>query len=278
LKDKYSVAILSAALECSRSGYYDWRSLGRPNHKKFNEKIAMLTAEIHNARPIYGIERIRMVLKRKYGLVISNKTVHRYMKILAIRSVIRSKKKYGPVKPHFTPNLIKRDFSTTGPNQKWSIDVTYLNSKDGVEYLCAIKDMFDKTIIAHTISNKNDNELVLSAVNKAIDKVRKRHRQGLIIHSDQGSQFGSIDYAEKLRRTSIRRSLSFRGTCVDNSPIESFFSALKSECISQNRNRTRHETRRLIEAYIAFYHGERFQKGLNEMTPAEYRRQYYCLI
>jgi putative transposase len=263
-------------LDCSRSGYYDWICLGRPEHKKFNGKIALLVAQIHHSRPIYGIERIRMVLKRKYGLVISNKTVHRYMKILAIRSVIRSKKKYGPVKPHFTPNLIKRNFSTTGPNQKWSVDVTYLNSKDGIEYLCAIKDMFDKTIVAHAISNKNDNELVLSAVTKAIGKVRSPHRPGLIIHSDQGSQFGSVDYAEKLRKAAILRSLSFQGTCVDNSPIESFFSALKSECIRQNRGRTRHETRRLVETYIAFYHNERFQKGLNEMTPAEYRRHYYC--
>lgn len=216
------------------------------------------------------------MLRRKCGLVTSNKTVHRYMKVLGIRSVIRIKRKYGPVKTHFTPNLIKRDFTTTGPNQKWSVDVTYLNSKDGVEYLCAIKDMFDKTIVAHHISNKNDNHLVLTAVGAAIAHVPLGSRPGLIIHSDQGSQFVSVDYSEMLATAGIQRSLSYKGTCVDNSPIESFFSALKSECLRLRQGRSRLETRQLIKSYLGFYHNDRFQKGLNEMTPAEYRRHYYC--
>jgi Transposase and inactivated derivatives len=188
------------------------------------------------------------------------------------------KRKYGSVKTNFTPNLIKRDFATTGPNQKWSIDVTYLNSQDGVEYLCAIKDMFDKTIVAHRISNKNDNPLVLATLSDAITKVSLNSRPDLILHSDQGSQFVSVDYAEKLTNAGIQRSLSYRGTCVDNSPIESFFSALKSECLRLIRGRSRHQTRQLVKSYLDFYHEERFQKGLNEMTPAEYRRHHYCLI
>lgn len=268
--------LLCAALRCSRSGYYDWVRLGRPKHKRFNAALSLLVARIHSSSPIYGVDRIGIVLRRKYGLVTSNKTVHRYMKVLGIRSVIRIKRKYGPVKTHFTPNLIKRNFATTGPNQKWSVDVTYLNSKDGVEYLCAIKDMFDKTIVAHHISNKNDNELVLAAVDDAIAKVPLGRRPGLIIHSDQGSQFVSVDYAEKLESAIIQRSLSYKGTCVDNSPIESFFSALKSECLRLTRGRSRHQTRQLVKSYLDFYHNERFQKGLNEMTPAEYRRHHYC--
>jgi putative transposase len=272
------VILLCAVLRCSRSGYYDWIRLGRPKHKKFNAALSSLVAQIHGAWPIYGVDRIGMVLKRKYGLITSNKTVHRYMKVLGIRSVIRIKRKYGPVKTHFTPNLIQRDFTTTGPNQKWSVDVTYLNSKDGVEYLCAIKDMFDKTIVAHHISNKNDNQLVLAAVDDAIAHVPLGSRLDLIIHSDQGSQFVSGDYTQKLKSASVQRSLSYKGTCVDNSPIESFFSALKSECLRLRRGRSRQQTRQLVKSYLDFYHNERFQKGLNEMTPAEYRRHHYCLI
>lgn len=259
--------LLCAALRCSRSGYYDWVRLGRPKYKRFNAAFSSLVARIHSSCPIYGVDRIGIVLRRKYGLVTSNKTVHRYMKVLGIRSVIRIKRKYGPVKTHFTPNLIKRNFTTTGPNQKWSVDVTYLNSKDGVEYLCAIKDMFDKTIVAHHISNKNDNELVLAAVEDAIAQVPLGRRPGLIIHSDQGSQFVSVDYAEKLKSAIIQRSLSYKGTCVDNSPIESFFSALKSECLRLQRGRSRQQTRQLVKSYLDFYHEERFQKGLSQHHP-----------
>lgn len=269
---------MCSVLKCSRSGYYDWIDLGRPEHKNFNPGLATLVGRIHKERPIYGVARILIVLKRKYGLVISNKTVYRYMKILRIRSVIRVRRKYGSVKVHFTPNLIRRDFTTTGPNQKWSVDVTYLPSKDGVEYLCAIKDMFDKTIVAHNISNKNDIDLVLKAVNQALIGIPLHNRPGLIIHSDQGSQFLSNDYAKTLEEFSVKRSLSYKGTCVDNSPIESFFSSFKSECLRLERNRTRLITRELVKSYIDFYHNERFQKGLNEMTPVEYRRHHYCFI
>lgn len=138
--------------------------------------------------------------------------------------------------------------------------------------------MFDKTIVAHSISNKNDNELVLAALDEAIAQVPLVSRPDLILHSDQGSQFVSVDYVEALEGASIRRSLSYKGTCVDNSPIESFFSALKSESLSLRRGRSRRETRQIVKSYLDFYHNQRFQKGLNEMTPAEYRRHHYCLI
>jgi putative transposase len=194
------------------------------------------------------------------------------MKLHKIQSIIRRKKKpYSKIKHHEIPNLIKRDFNAIAPNQKWSIDVTYIHTTVGVEYLCAIKDMFDKSIVSYNSSRFNDNELVLTALKRAIKKVPYIARKNLIIHSDQGSQFTSAAYKHQLKKNQIQHSVSYKGSCVDNVPIESWFSALKTECIYLSGRFDRLVARKLIKNYIRFYNKERLQLQLKELTPYEYR-------
>jgi len=219
-----------------------------------------------------GIVRLRMNIKKNYGVTISKKTIYRYMQLHHIQSVIRRKKKrYSKVQHHTIPNLIKRDFNASAPNQKWSIDVTYIHTAGGVEYLCAIKDMYDKSIVSYNSSRFNDNELVITALDGAIKKIPYISRKGLIIHSDQGSQFTSLAYGLKLKKHKIQHSVSYRGSCVDNVPIESWFSALKTECIYLNNNIDRKTAQKLIDAYIKYYNYERLQEQLNELAPNEFR-------
>jgi transposase InsO family protein len=216
-----------------------------------------------------------MNIKTIYGIQLKNSTIYRYMKIMNISSIIRKKKKkYSKVKHHKIPNLIKRDFNATKPNQKWSIDITYIHTISGVEYLCAIKDMYDKSIVSYNQSRFMDNELVITTVKQAIKNVPYKQRKKLILHSDQGTHFTGKEYGLLLKHNKIRRSCSYKGSCVDNVPIESFFSALKTECIYLYKNITRELAKTLVDDYIKYYNFDRFQEKLKELSPIQYRLQF----
>lgn len=264
--------LLCSILKCSKSGYYQWVKTGRPTYKSFNTTISDMVFKQYFKDNRQGIVRLRMNIKKNYGVILSKKTIYRYMQLHHIQSVIRrKKKKYSKVQHHSIPNLIKRKFNASSSNEKWSIDVTYVHTTAGIEYLCAIKDMYDKSIISYNVSRFNDNQLVLTALDNALNKIPYISRQGLIIHSDQGHQFTSLAYGLKLRQNRIMHSVSYRGSCVDNVPIESWFSALKTECIYLNDKLDRQKARELIDAYIKYYNYERLQEQLNELTPIEFR-------
>ncbi len=216
-----------------------------------------------------------MNIKAIYKVKLTNSLIYRYMKILNISSIIRKKKKkYSKVKHHKIPNLIKREFNAERPNQKWSIDITYIHTISGVEYLCCIKDMFDKSIVSYNQSKYMDNDLVLGTVKEAIRIVPFKQRKGLTLHSDQGFHFTGAQYGLLLKYNKIKRSCSYKGSCVDNVPIESFFSALKTECIYLYKNITRELSKILVDDYIKYYNYYRFQEKLKELTPIQYRTQF----
>lgn len=264
--------LLCSILKCSKSGYYQWIKAGRPTHKAFNNSVSEMVLDQYSKDNRQGIARLRMNIKKNYCVTLSNKIIYRYMQLHHIQSVIRRKKKrYSKVQHHTIPNLIKRDFNASAPNQKWSIDVTYIHTAGGIEYLCAIKDMYDKSIVSYNLSRFNDNELVLTALDSAIKNVPCTSRKGLIIHSDQGSQFTSLAYGLKLKKHKIQHSVSYRGSCVDNVPIESWFSALKTECIYLNGKIDRQIAKELTDTYVEYYNYERLQEQLNELAPMEFR-------
>lgn len=195
------------------------------------------------------------------------------MRLNHVQSIIRKKKrKYSKVKHHQIPNLLQRDFSTTHPNQKWSIDISYLFPKGKNLYICAIKDLYDKSIVAYTISNRNDNKLVLDTLEAALKGVSLEQRVGLILHSDQGTQFTSHPYKEVLNRNQVMHSVSYKGSCVDNVPIESWFSALKTESIYLYKQLTPERMIEIVQSYVKYYNEVRFQEQLKELTPIQFRQ------
>ena len=267
--------MLCLILKCSRSGYYSWIKLGRPKYKKYDESIEKLILEQYSKDNRQGIRRLRMNIKAIYRVKLTNGAIYRYMKLMNIESIIRKKKKkYSKVEHHKIPNLIKQDFNASRPNEKWSIDITYIHTISGVEYLCAIKDMYDKSIVSYNQSRFMDNLLVLGVVKQAISNVAYKQRKGLVLHSDQGAHFTSKDYGLLLKHNKIKRSCSYKGSCVDNVPIESFFSALKTECIYLYKNITRELSKVLVDNYIYEYNHLRFQEKLKEMTPIKYRSHF----
>ena len=272
LRDKYSVNILCKVLECSKSGYYDWIKLGRPENKAFKESTNELVVKMHEKNKTWGIRQIRMQIKKIYGLIVTNFAVYRYMRLNDIQSITRKKThRYSKLPHHQIPNLLQRNFTTFCSNCKWSIDISYIFATDGVKYLCAIKDMYDKSIIAYTISRFMDLKLVLDTVQKAINKVPFEQRQNLILHSDQGFHFTNIVYQKLLADNNIIQSISAKGSSVDNVPIESFFSTLKSECIYLTKNLKVKDIDETIDKFIEYYNNERLQEKIKELTPLEFR-------
>lgn len=272
LKHRYPIAKLCRVLQCSRNGYYSWIKLGRPEFKAFNPTTNHIVLQQYLKDTRQGIRRLRMNIKKVYGVCLTNGTVYRYMRLNHVQSVIRKKKrKYDKLRHHHIPNLLQRDFSTTASNQKWSIDITYLFPLGRRLYICAIKDLYDKSIIAYTLSIKNDNQIVLDTLFKACRAVPKVERKQLIIHSDQGYQFTSKPYKDILNDNCITHSVSYKGSCVDNVPIESWFSALKTESIYLYKHLTEEKMREVVSDYVLYYNEERSQEQLKELTPIQYR-------
>ena len=272
IKDKYPITKLCKILCCSKSGYYDWVKAGKPSFKAFDEKTNQIILEMYNKHPERGIRSIRMNIKRKYGVILTNYTVYRYMLINNIQATSRRKTHgYSKLPHHNIPNLLRRNFTTDRPNKKWSIDISYIFAHNGLKYLCAIKDMYDKSIISYSISHWIDLNLVIDTIDKAINLVPAKQRENLILHSDQGWHFTHWRYVRKLKENNITQSISAKGSSVDNVPIESFFSCLKSECIYRIDNLDVSDIDSTISNFIDYYNNERLQEKIKELTPMEYR-------
>lgn len=195
------------------------------------------------------------------------------MQINQIKSITRKRThRYSKIQHHTIPNLIKRNFNCNYPNEKWSIDISYIFAHNGIIYLCAIKDMFDKSIIAYNISNFLDLKLVLDTV-KQILNIPKVQRKNVILHSDQGWHFTNWQYIKLLKENNITQSISSKGSCIDNIPIESFFSILKSECIYLEKNLLKINIENVVKSFIWYYNNERLQEKTQELSPFEFRQQ-----
>jgi transposase InsO family protein len=272
LRGKYSVNILCKVLECSKSGYYDWIKLGRPENKAFKESTNELVVKMYEKNKTWGIRQIRMQIKKIYSLIVTNFAVYRYMRLNDIQSITRKKThRYSKLPHHQIPNLLQRNFTTFCSNCKWSIDISYIFATDGVKYLCAIKDMYDKSIISYKISKTLDLSFVLNTVQQAVNIVPFEQRRNLILHSDQGFHFTNIVYQKLLADNNIIQSISAKGSSVDNVPIESFFSTLKSECLYLIKNLKVKDIDETIDKFIEYYNNERLQEKIKELTPFEFR-------
>ena len=272
LRGKYSVNILCKVLECSKSGYYDWIKLGRPENKAFKESTNELVVKMHEKNKTWGIRQIRMQIKKIYSLIVTNFAVYRYMRLNDIQSITRKKThRYSKLPHNQIPNLLQRNFTTFCSNCKWSIDISYIFATDGVKYLCAIKDMYDKSIISYKISKTLDLPFVLNTVQQAVNMVPFEQRRNLILHSDQGFHFTNIVYQKLLADNNIIQSISAKGSSVDNVPIESFFSILKSECLYLIKNLKVKDIDETIDKFIEYYNNERLQEKIKELTPFEFR-------
>ena len=263
-------------LQVSRSGYYDWLGRDTSEHEKEEKRIYHDILEIFMAsRMSMGARRIAKVLSKIYGRSINRKRVARIMRENGL--VPKGRKKYvhttnSKDSDNIFPNLLKRDFTAERRNQKMVSDTTYIYTQEGWLYLAAIMDLYGRKIVGMAISDRNDKELVLAALEDLKDRVGAKNLEGCILHSDRGSTYASNAYAEKIKEYKMVGSMSRTGNCWDNAPIESFWGKMKVEWL-EGSYMTKEEAIRDIYEYIwAYYNRSRLHSTDGYMTPEE----YYC--
>lgn len=275
-KAEFDMTLMCRVLGVSRSGYYSWKT--RPPSKRSieNQRILKQIKSIHKkSKETYGSPRVHIKLVTD-GVACSRGRVERIMSANGVRA--RQKRKFVVTTDsnHDMPvahNTLNREFAVYEPNKVWAGDITYIGTDEGWLYLAGVMDLCSRYIVGWSMSESMDRTLVLDALEMGY--MRRMPGEGLIHHSDRGSQYASADYQSLLKEYGMQASMSRKGNCWDNAPMESFFGTLKKELVHNRRYRTRDEARRDIFDYIeVFYNRERLHSALGYLSPAEYEKQF----
>jgi putative transposase len=278
MRFKYGVAVMCGILQVSKSGYYQWLNRG-PSKRVLEE--GRLEVEIKAAhkrtRETCGPERLQQELKEQ-GVKVGICRIRRIRKKLGIRCKQKRKFKATTDSNHalaVAENLLQQQFEATGPNEVWLSDITYIPTEEGWLYLAGHKDLFTGEIVGYAMGNRITKNLVSQSLFKAV--AAKRPGSGLIHHSDRGSQYCAQEYRKLLDQFNMKTSMSRKGDCYDNAPMESFWGTVKNELVHHSRYRTREQAIREISEYIeVFYNRQRRQARLGYLSPAVYERQFYA--
>ena len=263
-------------LQVSSSGYYAWIRRGESERSRENRTLLAQIKAIHmESRRTYGPLRIYDALKDR-GAVCGRHRVARLMRKHDIRVKRKRRYKVTTDSGHGLPvaeNLLDRQFDVSVPNQAWSADVTFVPTRQGWLYLAIVLDLFSRRVVGWSMSRRNDRVLVINALKMALEARKPEH---LLHHSDRGSTYASGDYQTVLKQANIICSMSRKGNCWDNAPVESFFATIKRELIHHRRYHTRDEARRDIFEYIeVFYNRQRKHSSIGYLSPMQYEQHYH---
>lgn len=274
-KSEFPVQRLCKVLGVSPSGYFAWKD--RPASHRQHEDMVLL-AHVRSAFALsnatYGSPRMTREL-RDSGLVVGRRRVARLMRENGLKA--RQKRRFKRTTDSLhafpvAPNLLDQDFTATGLNQKWGADISYVWTREGWLYLAVIIDLFARRVVGWAVSDRLHKELALTALRRAL--ALRRPPEGLVHHSDRGSQYCSIDYQAELRRRAILISMSGKGNCYDNSMVETFFKTLKAELVWRTVFQSRAEATLAIGRYIdGFYNPVRRHSALDFVSPLQFERQ-----
>lgn len=256
----------------SRSGYYAWQDRPESERAKDNRRLLERIRAIHRrSRKTYGSPRIHRQLIMD-GEVCGRGRVERLMARNGIRAKQKRKFVATTDSKHNHPvadNMLGRQFAVSRPDRVWVSDITYIPTEEGWLYMAGVLDLCSKRAVGWSMSDSLDRDLVTDAL--AMAYVRRKPAEGLIHHSDRGSQYASEDYRKLLCDYGMRASMSRKGNCWDNAPMESFFGTLKRELVHHRKYRTREEARRDIFEYIeVFYNRERLHSSLGYVSPSHF--------
>src|SRR6202051_263922 len=277
MRQDYSVNLLCRIFEVGTSGYYAWRK--RPTSPRAQEsaKLEVEIAAAHErTRQTYGPERLQQDLL-DHSVRVGVHRIKRIRKKLGLRCKQKRKFRNTTDSNHnlpIAPNLLERNFEMTAPNQAWVSDITYIWTDEGWLYLAGIKDLFNGELVGYAMGERMTRTLVMQALFGAV--ALKRPGQGLILHSDRGSQYCSHDYQAMIKQFGMNTSMSRKADCYDNAPMRSFWGSLKNELVHHCRFATREEARKAITEYIEiFYNPQRKQARLGYLSPAAFTQQFF---
>ncbi|NCB03665.1 MAG: IS3 family transposase [Spirochaetia bacterium] len=266
-----SVGQCCEALGVSRSGYYKYLKRTVPEKEKEDLELAQIILEYDlKYKHTLGYRRMTMYINILNQKNYSEKKIHRLMGILGVKAKIRrSRPGYRKVKPEMTAaNILNREFKASKPNEKWLTDVTEFKYGQRKCYLSALLDLYDRSIVGYEIGHSNNNELVFKMFEKAVENNPAARP---MIHSDRGFQYTSKMFNTKLSNQGCTQSMSRVARCIDNGPMEGFWGIVKSEMYYLNKYEDYDSLKSAIEQYIYYYNHERFQAGLKNMAPVQYR-------
>jgi len=277
LASAHSVQRMCHAFEVSRSGYYKYLKQ-RKNGKRNKENIILVLQMMNiwlQSRRVYGSPRLTAALSNM-GYKVNKKRIVRLMQVNGIKAFRKKKYRTTSNSKHNKPvaeNLLMRNFTAEGPNKIWLGDITYIRTKEGFLYLAVVLDMFSRMPVGYNMQNHSRSSLVLDAFQKAIETRGKP--ENLIFHSDQGTQYGSDEFKQMLSKCGVIQSMSRKGNCYDNAPMESFFHTLKTELSIFGRFNTRKQAEYEVKNYIDnFYIRSRIHSSLNYKSPKEFELSY----
>ena len=274
MRAEHPVRLLCAVLEVAASGYYLWRSRPRSRRAEEDEVLSAQIATVHqNSRRTYGAPRIVDEL-REAGVKISRRRCARLMRTRQLRGRKKNRRrprttdsKHGRATP---ANLLATTPRPTGPNQAWATDITYIKTGEGWLYLAAILDLWSRRIIGWATAPTLHTGLTLAALRAALRE--RRPPQGLVHHSDRGSQYVDEQYVALLNAYGMTRSMSRAGNCYDNATMESFWSTLKSDTeLDVLEPKSRHDAELAVFDYIeTFYNRKRRHTSLGSVSPVAF--------
>lgn len=274
--DIWPVYLQCKVLGVSSSGYYAW--LKRPPSKRAvaNQNLLNDIQRIHwNSHKRYGSPRVLAAL-RSEGKNIGKSRIEKLMRDNDLRALSKKRVRISTTDSKHNlpvaPNLVDRNFSAISPNDKWLADITYIPTGEGWLFLAAILDLCTRKIVGWAMRDHMRTELPLAALMMAIQ--RQRPQPGLIHHSDRGSQYASHDYSDALAKAGMVQSMSRKGNCWDNAPMESFFHTLKTELVHHRNYATREDAKRDLFLYIeGFYNHQRIHSALGYLTPDQMEKK-----
>ena len=280
LRSRYPVARLCGLLEIAKSGYQTWRTGKAPSPRRCEDDrlLVAIKAAHQRSRGTYGPKKIKDELADQ-GIAVGLNRIRRLRSLHGIRCTHKKKFRVTTDSKHhlpIVPNLLDRQFVRSAPNQVWVADITYIPTDEGWLYLAAVKDLYSCEIVGWAMDSRMTKTLVAEALRAAY--WRNKLKPDVMHHSDRGSQYCSASYRALQASYGMKTSMSQKGNCWDNAPIESFFGTLKTECLHHYRFATREHARQTVFEYIeVFYNRIRRHAKIGNLAPANFAKQHDLL-
>jgi len=270
------MTVLCRHIGLSKTAYYN-----PPSRMKERdvEDLALVKKYFERSKSRDGVRQLAMVIAREEGVIFNKKKIARLKREYGLITQIRLKNKYRKFaknkQEHETcPNLLERNFKGLEADQVYVTDITTLKYQGKKAYFAAVKDLETKDIIGSCISSRIDTELTNKAMREALKGLTVDQKKGLIVHSDQGFHFTHFSFRNLLEEEGVTQSMSRKGNCLDNAPMESFFGLIKDH-LELKSCKTIEDVEKEVTRKVDYYNRKRPQIGLKKMPPLEYRRHFY---
>ncbi len=271
----FSVRAMCRCLHIHPSGFYAWLKVPLSKRAKEDKRQTELIRQAWSeSGKVYGYRKLHDDLLDQGEQVCPNR-VARLARLAGIKAQIGYKRRpgnYGGKPSVVVDNTLDRQFDVEAPDTAWVTDITYIRTQEGFAYLAVVIDLYSRRVVGWSMQSRQTTDVVLEALLMAI--CRRKPKNRVLIHSDQGSQFTSMDWAAFLRAHNLEHSMSRRGNCHDNAVAESFFNLLKRERIRRRTYKTREEARQDVFDYIEMFYNPKRKHARNGMlSPVEFERQ-----